>query len=205
MPCASYQCNSAQRILPDRSRTRPLPFILRQRPFPYNRRRRGRSRILDPTAITSGLRISPMSSKSMHLEFYGHATVRPTPRSDHMERPAPDRSIRGLVALGSGNQSRIRKEPVMGKGITFVGLDAHKETISVAMLLPGAAKATEWQSSSDKASVCRMLRKIRRETPGDVRFCYEAGPCGYALQRWIRESKFECVVVAPSLIPRKAG
>jgi len=103
------------------------------------------------------------------------------------------------------HHSRIRKEPVMEKRITFVGLDAHKESISVALLLPGQEKPVEWQCANEKASVRRMVRKVLRQAEGTVRFCYEAGPCGYALQRWIREDGAECVVIAPSLIPRKPG
>jgi transposase len=93
----------------------------------------------------------------------------------------------------------------MEKGITFVGLDAHKVSINVAMLLPGRTVAVEWECANEKASVLRMVRKVKREAAGEVRFCYEAGPCGYALQRWIREAGAGCVVVAPSLIPRKPG
>ncbi len=93
----------------------------------------------------------------------------------------------------------------MEKGITFVGLDAHKAAINVAMLLPEKTVAVEWECTNEKAAVLRMVRKVKRAAPGEVRFCYEAGPCGYALQRWIREAGAGCVVVAPSLIPRKAG
>jgi transposase len=93
----------------------------------------------------------------------------------------------------------------MEKGITFVGQDAHKVAINLAMLLPGKTAPVEWECAFEKASVRRMVRKVMREAPGEVRFCYEAGPCGYALQRWIREAGAECVVVAPSLIPRKTG
>jgi transposase len=88
---------------------------------------------------------------------------------------------------------------------TFVGLDAHKVSIKLAVVLPGASKPVEWQVENEKASVRRMIRKVQRLAPGEVRFCYEAGPCGYALQRWIREQGVACVVVAPSLIPRKPG
>jgi transposase len=93
----------------------------------------------------------------------------------------------------------------MEKGITFVGLDAHKESINVAMLLPGETRPVEWQLSNDAAAVRRLVRKVQRAAGGEVRFCYEAGPCGYALQRWIQELGVVCVVVAPSLIPRKPG
>ena len=94
----------------------------------------------------------------------------------------------------------------MGEGITFVGLDAHKASISVAMLLPNAVTPIEWQLPNEASAVRRMIRRIEREAPGEVRSCYEAGPCGYALQRQIAESgDASCMVVAPSLIPRKAG
>ena len=93
----------------------------------------------------------------------------------------------------------------MEKGITLVGLDAHKVWIKVAVLSPGESKPVEWRVDNEKAAVRRMIRKVQRVAPGELRFCYEAGPCGYALQRWIREQAVACVVVAPSLIPRKPG
>jgi transposase len=92
------------------------------------------------------------------------------------------------------------------QGITWVGLDAHKSAISVAMYLPEAKQPTEWQVVNESAAVRRLVRKIEREAPGEVRFCYEAGPCGYSLQRQITEAgEASCMVVAPSLIPRKPG
>ena len=47
-----------------------------------------------------------------------------------------------------------------------------------------------------------------RKLAGDgvrLRFCYEAGPCGYGIQRQLSTAGHECVVVAPSLIPKRAG
>lgn len=92
------------------------------------------------------------------------------------------------------------------EGTTFVGLDAHKQWISVAMLLPGRETAIDWQVPNEPAAIRKMLRRIEGEAPGEVRFCYEAGPCGYALQRQITAwSEASCMVVAPSLIPAKPG
>jgi transposase len=85
-------------------------------------------------------------------------------------------------------------------------MDAHKAAIKLAMLLPDATKPVEWSCANEKAAVRRMVRKVQRLSGGsEARFCYEAGPCGYALQRWIQEAGANCVVVAPSLIPRKPG
>ena len=51
----------------------------------------------------------------------------------------------------------------------------------------------------------RLVRKLEREAPGPVRVCYEAGPCGYALQRQMTTARVTCQVIAPALIPRKPG
>jgi len=76
----------------------------------------------------------------------------------------------------------------MKKGITFVGMDAHKVAIKLVVLLAGETKGVERQLSNEKAAVRRMVRRVQRLAPGEVRFCYKAGPCGYALQRWIQEA-----------------
>jgi len=89
--------------------------------------------------------------------------------------------------------------------ITFVALDAHKKLIVVAMLLPGQKDPVVWQLPNEVGAVRRMARRIRREALGEIRVCYEAGPCGYALQRALRELELDCVVIAPSLIPEKPG
>ena len=93
----------------------------------------------------------------------------------------------------------------MGEGTTFVGLDVHKDSISVAMLQPGESEAVEWQVVHNVASIRRLVRKLQRTGRGALETCYEAGPCGYAVQRVIRDLGEVCTVVAPSLIPRKPG
>ena len=50
----------------------------------------------------------------------------------------------------------------------------------------------------------RLMRKLGGAGVG-LRFCYEAGPCGYGIQRHLSAHGHECVVVAPSLIPKRAG
>lgn len=93
----------------------------------------------------------------------------------------------------------------MGKGTTFVGLDVHKESVNVAMLLPEESEPVEWQVSHNPGSLRRLVKKLQRVGVGEVKACYEAGPCGYAVQRAMRDLGVSCVVVAPSLIPRKPG
>jgi transposase len=92
------------------------------------------------------------------------------------------------------------------KGITYVGLDVHKSGINVALIGPGScAVEEEWQQANELRARRRMVRKLKRIGGDEVRVCYEAGPCGYALQRELCDAGVDCIVVAPSLIPAKPG
>jgi transposase len=93
----------------------------------------------------------------------------------------------------------------MDNGITMVGMDVHKNDIKVAVLQPRKRKPEEWSLVNEPKAVRRLSRKLKRLSPGKVRCCYEAGPCGYTIQRQLVEEGIECEVIAPSLIPRKPG
>ncbi len=94
----------------------------------------------------------------------------------------------------------------MGNAITcHVGLDTGKsQTVGCGVFRDGG-EDLEFDLGTDRHSVRRMVRRLSRKTGGGVSFCYEAGPCGYELQRWIRAEGAECVVVAPAFLPGKAG
>ena len=94
----------------------------------------------------------------------------------------------------------------MADRITYVGLDVHKESIVVAVAEGGLrGEVREYGRIANTASALdRLLLKLG----GDgmtLRFCYEAGPCGYGIQRRLSGQGHECAVVAPSLIPKRAG
>jgi len=83
---------------------------------------------------------------------------------------------------------------------------AHDRQINVAVLLPGKDTPIEWRIANEAPAIRKMLKRVAEVALGDVRYCYEAGPCGYALQRQIISwSDASCMLVAPSLIPRKPG
>ena len=90
--------------------------------------------------------------------------------------------------------------------ITFVGLDVHKATVCVALAESGrGGEVRQVGVFENRPEV--LTRMVARLGKGGRRlsFCYEAGPCGYGLHRFLSGCGHACVVVAPSLIPMKAG
>jgi transposase len=94
----------------------------------------------------------------------------------------------------------------VGDRITHVGLDVHKDGIAVAVAEGGLrSEVREYgRIANPPAVVERLARKFSRDGVR-LRFCYEAGPCGYGIQRQLSALGHECVIVAPSLIPKRAG
>jgi transposase len=88
---------------------------------------------------------------------------------------------------------------------TYVGVDAHKKDLFIAMLIGDQTTPVTWTVPNEPNAVRRLVRKLERDAPGPVLVCYEAGPCGYALQRQMTTPRVSCQVIAPSLIPRKPG
>src|SRR5262252_9549418 len=88
---------------------------------------------------------------------------------------------------------------------TYVGVDAHKKDLFVAMLIGTQETPLTWTVPNETHAVRRLVRKLERTASGPVRCFYEAGPCGYALQRALTTPRVSCQVVAPTLIPRKPG
>ena len=94
----------------------------------------------------------------------------------------------------------------MADRISYVGLDVHKESIVVAVAEGGLrGEVREYgRIANTAAALDRLARKLGGEGV-KLRLCYEAGPCGYGIQRQLSAHGDECVVVAPSLIPKRAG
>jgi transposase len=88
-------------------------------------------------------------------------------------------------------------------GPIHLGLDMHRNTISIATLLPACASAEVERIPSDEAAVLAFLGRFPE--PSRLRVCYEAGPTGYQLARLLHRQGVACQVIAPSLIPRAAG
>jgi transposase len=87
----------------------------------------------------------------------------------------------------------------------YVGLDVHKATIAVS-IAEGAG--TEVRYQGEMPNTIEALGKLVRHLGkggATLSFCYEAGCCGYEIHRYLTDHGWNCMVVAPSLIPKKAG
>ena len=89
------------------------------------------------------------------------------------------------------------------KSTTIIAFDQHAATTVAAVLLPGQRTPAVHTLTSDTTTILRFVERLRRERP--VQCCYEAGPCGFELQRALTTRQFPCDVIAPALIPRRAG
>jgi len=88
--------------------------------------------------------------------------------------------------------------------VRFVGLDVHKESIAIAVADgDGSAPQDVAIIPNDTALVLKRLKKLG--SGGTLKCCYEAGPTGFVLQRVLVAAGIECVVVAPSMVPRTAS
>jgi transposase len=80
-----------------------------------------------------------------------------------------------------------------------VGLDVHARSIRLA-----AVRADELLEERTLPYDEERVERVLRRWPA-VRCCYEAGPTGFGLQRFLVERGIDCLVVAPGLVPRRPG
>ena len=91
----------------------------------------------------------------------------------------------------------------MVKSTTIIALDQHAATTVAAVLPPADRTAALHPLTSDVPTILRFVARVQRQ--GAVRCCYEAGPGGFELQRALTTKGIPCDVIAPALIPRRAG
>src|SRR5271167_1113228 len=120
-----------------------------------------------------------------------------------MERPAPIRR-RGLCCESEDKQYRATCERSRSmKRIKFVGLDVHADTIAVALAAQDGEARSLGIIPNREESIRKLVGKLGPIE--QLRFCYEAGPTGYALYWQLTQMGAQCKVVAPTLVPVKAG
>jgi transposase len=88
--------------------------------------------------------------------------------------------------------------------IIYLGMDVHKDSITIAVLPAGAKAPTRLERlPNDLPKLKKWIDRVARD--GEIRACYEASGAGYVLHRALREWGYACEVIAPSLIPKRPG
>lgn len=88
--------------------------------------------------------------------------------------------------------------------VRFVGLDVHKESIAIAVAdSDGSAPETVATIPNETKLLIKRLKALGQLAW--LRCCYEAGPTGFVLHRSLRDAGIDCIVIAPSLVPKRAG
>ena len=90
--------------------------------------------------------------------------------------------------------------------LLYVGLDVHKNTTDVA-IASGRSNGKVRSYGKIVSTLDALNKLIKKLQDGDkeLRFVYEAGPCGYQIYRHLDAKGIYCSVVAPSMIPRRSG
>ena len=88
---------------------------------------------------------------------------------------------------------------------TYVAMDTHKKQHAVAVLDRNTGEIRQFSVKNTSRDIAKMVKRVAREAPAEVKFCYEAGVCGFTLQRRIEAMGHKCIVIAPSLVPLKPG
>ena len=92
----------------------------------------------------------------------------------------------------------------VARTIIYLGMDVHKDSITIA-ILPEIAKAPTRveRLPNELPRLKKWMERIARD--GELQACYEASGAGYVLHRALRDWGYACAVIAPSLIPKRSG
>lgn len=88
--------------------------------------------------------------------------------------------------------------------VRYIGLDVHKASIAVAIAEEEGAPSSYGSIANDPAAVRKLMTRLGGPDLR-LRVAYEAGPTGYGVHRQLTSMGIECMVVAPSLIPKRPG
>ena len=77
----------------------------------------------------------------------------------------------------------------MENSVTYIGMDTHKKQHNVAVHYPDDEQIVQFSVKNNARDIQKMVKKIKKQAPATVAFCYEAGVCGFTLKRWIEKAQ----------------
>jgi len=91
--------------------------------------------------------------------------------------------------------------------VLFIGLDMHNDSIAVSLASSDSTEVRRYGIiGGEHDDVLKLIKKLQAAHPGTtLRFCYEAGPRGFPLCRFLRSHGHPCIIVSPSKVPRRPG
>jgi transposase len=97
----------------------------------------------------------------------------------------------------------MQRRSVVAESTTIIAFDQHAQSVVAAVLEAGASEPAVHALAADLPSIGRFVTRIAKHAA--VRCGYEAGSCGFSLQRFLTTAGMPCEILAPSLIPRRSG
>jgi len=112
-----------------------------------------------------------------------------------------------VTATGAVIRGRPAPPPALAGLILYIGLDVHNDSIAVSLAPSDSTEVRRYGIiGGQHDDVLKLLQKLAAAHPGAaLKVCYEAGPRGYPLCRFIRQHGAECLIVSPSKVPRQPG
>jgi len=133
-------------------------------------------------------------------------TVEPQNRQPN---PPPNsrRNDPAITATVDAICGRPAPPPALSGPVLFLGLDVHNDSIAVSLAPSDSTEVRRYGIiGGTHDDVLKLIKKLSAAHPGAaLKFCYEAGPRGYPLCRFIRQHGAECIIVSPSKVPRQPG
>ncbi len=109
-----------------------------------------------------------------------------------------------MSSLVLGTAAPTPATPMPTRTIIYLGMDVHKDSITIAILPEGAKAPTRLERlPNELPKLKKWMDRVARD--GTIQACYEASGAGYVLHRALRDWGYACEVIAPSLIPKRAG
>ena len=111
--------------------------------------------------------------------------------------PRPEPGLTALVNVICGPP--VPPPPPLAGRVLFIGLDVHNDSIAVSLAPSDSTEVRRYGIiGGEHDDVLKLVKKLQAAHPGTLlKFCYEAGPRGFALCRCLRSHGLECIMVCP--------